>query len=271
MDPCLFCGATDGDPTDEHVVPQWARRPFSIQGPVTVLRSDRPRSEEKLLVGRMQALNLVLRHELCAPCNNDWLAGIERAVKPILEPMAVSAKPTTLGPKAQALLALWATKTVLMLERALRQIYPDRRPIRGYIASAQEFAWIRANNEPPPRSLVWLGCWDCRQETPLMYEPSAAGLPTADGAVVTGHLTTFALGFVAFQVFTVDFIAAEQHRADVWNTRPPAVLAPALLRIWPHLLGVRSISWPPAAFANDDWHRLVTWDEVLRPSEKVSC
>lgn len=53
--------------------------------------------------------------------------------------------------------------------------------------------------------------------TPVNYEPSSAVLPTADRAALAGHLTTFSLGFVAFQVFTVDFLAAEQHGAPVWN------------------------------------------------------
>jgi hypothetical protein len=51
-----------------------------------------------------------------------------------------------------------------------------------------------------------------------MYAPSTAPLPTRDGIPVQGHFTTFALGYVAFQVFTVDFIAAEQHRAAGWTT-----------------------------------------------------
>jgi hypothetical protein len=46
-----------------------------------------------------------------------------------------------------------------------------------------------------------------------MYEPSGAPLPTADGFPITGHMTTFSIGFVALQVFTVDFVAAKEHLA----------------------------------------------------------
>jgi hypothetical protein len=52
------------------------------------------------------------------------------------------------------------------------------------------------------------------------------------GGQVAGHLATFRLGSVAFQVFSVDFQAAEQPGASVWNPKPPAPLAVSLLRIW---------------------------------------
>ena len=114
--------------------------------------------------------------------------------------------------------------------------------------------------------MVWLECWDCAKEIPVNYEPSGADLPNASGARVTGHLTTFTLGFVAFQLFTVDFIAAEVHDAEVWNTRPPERLRDALTRIWPPQLTVADVQWPQAMFARTDWHSLVTWDGELRPA-----
>ena len=124
-----------------------------------------------------------------------------------------------------------------------------------------------AHNEPPPRSMVWLGAWDCQREVPVCYEPSSAALPTADGTPVTGHLTTFTLGFVVFQVFTVDFVAAELHGAVVWNTHVPDTLAHALTRIWPQQLTPTEITWPPEAFPRNEWRRLITWDGKLRPDE----
>jgi hypothetical protein len=192
-------------------------------------------------------------------------------VAQILTPMAVSAQPTVLDGPAQALVAFWAVKTVLLLELAIRQMFPGQRAVDGYQATDLEFAWLRERQEPPPRSMVWLGCWDCQQQTPVNYEPSAAGMPTTDGSSLAGHLTTFTLGFVAFQVFTVDFLAAEQHGAPVWNPKPPAPLAESLVRIWPPQLVVADVSWPPPAFGRDDWRRLVTWDGALRPGEQTAA
>jgi hypothetical protein len=265
MTACVFCGTTSGKLTREHVIPKWARRSFAIKGPVTVHAREEGLSERRR-VGAMQALNITLDDAICEECNSVWLSRLERAVKPLLAPMAVSARPATISPASQKLMAIWTVKTVLLLELAFRQMYPASRPVEGYQASQPELAWLRTMSEPPPRSLVWLGCWDCQQAIPVRYAPSSAPLPTADGSRIDGHFATFTLGYVAFQVFTVDYEAAGQHQASPWNDHAPVSLAQALPRIWPSLPAQTDISWPPPAFAAPDWDRLVTWDGVLRTS-----
>jgi hypothetical protein len=98
-------------------------------------------------------------------------------VKPILAPMVVEARPTTLNAASQKLLATWAVKTIFLLELAICQKYPGTRPVEGYLATAPEMAWMFAKLEPPPRSWIWLGCWDCQQEVPVNYAPSRAPCP----------------------------------------------------------------------------------------------
>jgi hypothetical protein len=98
-----------------------------------------------------------------------------------------------------------------------------------------------------------------------MYEPSSAQLPTRDGHPVTGHTTTFPLGYVAFQVFTVNFVVAEEHQASSWNSQAPEFLRSMLQRIWP--TPASTIDWPQPAFADGDWNQLVTWGGVLRPPQ----
>lgn len=263
MRPCAFCGSTAGRGTHEHVIPQWARDGFDIQGWVTLHTGDGegPPLDQ---VGRLRHLNIVLKEGLCRPCNNEWLAPIEDKAKAILLPMAIDPKPTVLDASAQALVSFWVVKTVLLLELAIRQNHPGKRALEGYVASLPEMAWLRARAEPPPRSMVWLGCWDCERAVPVNYQPSTASLPAADGSEVVGHLATFTLGFLAFQVFTVDYVAAEAHQVDVWNTRPPEPLRAALPRIWPPQLTVSDVSWPPAAFPRSQWNRLVSWGGALR-------
>jgi len=261
---CIFCGTTERPLTREHVIPQWARRSFNIQGPVTVDAREEG-SDQRRRVGAMQALNTTLYDAICEECNSVWLSRqLERPVKPLLAPMAVSAKPTILSPANQQLIATWAVKTALLLELAFRQMYPVGRLTEGYKASEAELAWLRAKIEPPPRSRVWLGCWDCQQATPVRYSPSSAPLPTPDDSRVEGHLATFTLGFIAFQVFTVDYITAEQHHAGQWNDHVPPSLAHALPRIWPPLDTQQDLFWPLQAFATNDWDRLATWDSALR-------
>jgi hypothetical protein len=266
---CVFCGTTADRLTDEHAIPKWARDAFNIQGPITITARDSPGRAPKR-IGRLPHLNIVLRQQLCHRCNNEWLARLETAVQPILTPIALRTEPhVQLDPAAQKLLAFWAVKTTFMVELAIHQNYQGRRTVQGYLPTQLELAWMRTRGEPPPRSMVWLGAWDCQQEIPVHYEPSSAPLPTQDGTPVTGHLATLTLGYAAFQVFTVDFLAAEHHGAPLWNTHVPPSLAPALIRIWPQQLIPRDITWPPEAFGRQDWRRLITWDGKLRPDEPI--
>lgn len=61
-----------------------------------------------------------------------WLSGIEKRASAILKPMIVLSAPSVvLDAAAQSVIALWAVKTGLLLELALRQMYPDTRPVPG--------------------------------------------------------------------------------------------------------------------------------------------
>jgi hypothetical protein len=248
------------------VLPKWARNAFEMQGSVTLWAGERTDEPARRKVHELPHLNITLRRRICRECNSGFLSQLEMAARPLLIPMMLAREPVTPDAQAQKVIATWAVKTALLLELAWRQHYPGSRPVEGYEASGQEFAWLWRHHCPPPGALVWIGCWDCQKTTPLMYEPSTAGLPGVGGEIVNGSLTTFALGFVAFQVFSVDFLAVEQQQAGLWNTRVPPSLDEALLRIWPPPIGVRTVTWPGAYFSHDDgWRRLVTWDGVLRP------
>src|SRR5271156_147886 len=105
---CVFCG-TAGRPsnfTDEHAIPKWARDAFDIRDWVTIMMGRGPDSPKEQ-VRRLRHLNIVLRKQLCHCCNNEWLGGLERSVRPILEPMALLTAPqVTLNPAGQRLMAL---------------------------------------------------------------------------------------------------------------------------------------------------------------------
>jgi hypothetical protein len=267
MDPCLFCGSTAGAATLEDVIPKWARRAFAADGPVTVRAADEPDSPWRDIGRPKDVLKIALKGKICASCNNAWLGGsLEKSMARLLAPMAVQCQPVIVDAAAQRLVAFWATKTVLLLELALRQMLPGLRPVEGYVPSQAELAWMRQHNKPHWRTMVWLGCYDCEKFKRVVYEPSAATLRGADGAIVPAHMATFALGYLAFQVFSVDFLAAEQQRAEVWNTKVPKSLASHLVRIWPEPLVRPDVSWPPEQFGGAEWRRLVTWDGVLRPN-----
>jgi len=263
---CLFCGSLGASGT-EHVLPKWAQRDFNIQGSLTIWAGEHSAEPARRKVARRPQLTITLDGRICETCNNGPLSQLEGSVRSILSPMMLKAEPTELDPAAQELLAAWGVKTVLLLELSFRQHYPNSRLVPGYVASEAEFAWLWRERRPPPRSLVWLGCWDCRSSTPMRYEPSVAPVPS-NGASLKGHFTTFSVGFVVFQVFTVDFVAADHDGATLWNTSVPRSLEAALARIWP--APRRTVSWPGPMLPYDEWARLVTWDGVLRQGTDTS-
>jgi hypothetical protein len=272
---CVLCDSLD-NLTDEDVIPKWLLRGFDVQGPSTI--TARKEAGDPHEVRSLRHFQVTLDDGLCQKCNNELLAGLEQQVQPILEPMAVRCKPTILDLCSQRLLAVWAIKTVYLMELAIRQRYPGTRPVEGYQPSKSEIGWLLAQleqhsaklAEPPPLSIVWLACWDCmtqraeRRGSMVNYAPSSAPLPTSDGTEVVGQFATFSVGFAAFQVFTVDYVEADIRKAKPWNPGPPASIADAIRLIWPHRLRAGDLAWPPSAFPNDSFDRMVNWDMALR-------
>ena len=272
---CVLCDSVD-NPTNEDVIPKWLLRAFDVQGPATV--NVREEAGDPHEVRTLRHFQVTLDGGLCKKCNNELLGRLEQAVQPVLEPMAVRREPTTLDLVTQRLLAVWAIKTVYLLELAVCRRYPGARLVEGYQPSRSEIGWLLAQLEqrpvklvePPPRSMVWLACWDCmapsvaNQGSMVNYAPSAAPLPTPDGSEVVGQFTTLAVGFAVIQVFTVDYVEAEVRKAKVWNPDPPASIVHAIPLIWPHRLYAGDVAWPPPAFPNDSFDRLANWDMALR-------
>ena len=271
----FLCASAD-NPTDEDVIPKWLLRAFDAQGPVTVNAREEAGNPHE--VRTLRHFKVTLDGGLCNKCNNELLSRLEQVVQPILGPMAVRREPTTLDLASQRLLAVWAIKTVHLLELAIRQRYPGTRLVEGYQPSNAETGWLLAQLEqqpprlvePPPRSMVWLACWDCmapngtNRGSMLNYAPSSARLPTPGGGDVVGQFATLAIGSVVFQVFSVDYVQAEVRKAVVWNRDPPDSIAHAVPLVWPHRLGAGDVEWPPPAFPNDSFDRLVNWDMALR-------
>jgi hypothetical protein len=151
---------TSGKATDEHAIPKWAREAFGSQGELAGKGPVAPREP----AGRkLQHLNVALKGALCERCNNVWLGGLEQQVASVLKPMAITAQPAVLDASAQAMLAFWAVKTVLVVQLAFRQMYGSRHELKRYDPASQLLAWLWAKRQPPPLSMVWLGAWDCHQ------------------------------------------------------------------------------------------------------------
>lgn len=273
---CVLCGSVE-NPTDEDVIPKWLLRAFDVeQGSTTV--NVREESGSPHEVSKLRHFQVTLDGRLCQKCNNERLGALEQVVQPILEPMVVRREPTILDLASQRLLAAWAVKTLYLLELAVRQRYPGARLTEGYQPGIAEVGWLLAQLEqrpakliePPPRSMVWLACWDCEttdtvnRASMVNYAPSTAPVPTPDGGEVVGQFTTLAIGFAVFQVFTVDYVDADLRKADVWNPGPPDSIDHAIHLVWPHRLRASNVAWPPPAFPNDSFDQLANWNMALR-------
>jgi len=155
---CVLCASPD-DPTDEDVIPKWMLRAFGAQGRVTL--TVREEAAEPYDVRTLKRLQVTLDDGLCQRCNNELLGGLEQVVQPVLEPMAVRCEPTTLDLATQQLLAVWAIKTVYLMELAVLRRYPSMRRVVGYQPSVSETGWLLAELDrrpaklvaPPPRSM----------------------------------------------------------------------------------------------------------------------
>lgn len=162
---CVLCGSSD-DPTEEDVIPRWMLRAFGAQGRVTLTASEEEAGDPHE-VRTLKHFQVTLDRGLCRRCNTELLGRLEQEVQPILEPMAVRCEPTTLDLDKQRLLAVWAIKTVYLMELAVLRRYPTMRVAGGYQPTISEKGWLLAQLEkrparlvePPPRSMVWLACW----------------------------------------------------------------------------------------------------------------
>src|SRR5580704_1376364 len=126
---CALCDSLE-NLTDEDVIPKGLLRAFGVQGPATVNAREEAGNPHE--VRTLRRFKVTLDRGLCKKCNNELLSRLEQVVQPTLEPMAVRREPTTLDLASQRLLAVWAIKTVYLLELAIRQRYPGTRLVEGY-------------------------------------------------------------------------------------------------------------------------------------------
>lgn len=239
--PCVFCGST-GTLSTEHVIPRWLRNALVITGPVKQYTGT-------AYTGAAETLSVVF-HEVCERCNNGWLARLETAARPVLEPLLLGAAPDTtilLDPDQQAILATWAVKTALLLT-----LGEFRGTDHGWIP-ATSLQWLHdhcGSRMPPPGTRVWIGGFNT-SDIPA-YAQSAC-LYGADGEP-DAECVTFSAGCVLFQVF-----ATEQQDADLspdieaWLA-PAGPYAKALAQIAP---SSSAAHWPPeAVFGVNDLREL---------------
>jgi hypothetical protein len=233
---CLFCGSRT-NLTKEHVYPKWLYRAFNVGGPITLMLGDNA-------VRTTPGLDVTLR-EVCGTCNNGWLHDLEGAFRSVMQDALLGhvRNPTILNSGAQRVVATWAIKTWLLLERAAIGL-------RGMaIESPDELVRLRRDDAPSDSSRVWIGAVRITDNT--LSWLSSLLVRSPDNDHVRGVVGVFTIGAVVFHVFGP---------VEPPDGRPASALdIGANMRdwfvpIWPNQ--VEEVSWPPVAiFTLDDLQR----------------
>lgn len=231
---CLFCGSRT-KLTKEHVYPKWLYRAFNVGGPITFMLGDDA-------VRTTRGLSTTLR-EVCEECNHGWLHDLERAFRSVMLNALLGhvRQPTTLNSGAQQVVATWAIKTWLLLERT-------HVGIRGMaIESPDELFRLRRDDAPSDSSRVWLGAVRITDNT-LSWLSS---MLVRTGDYVSGVVGVFTIGAVVFHVFG-PVEPPDGRRARMLDIG--ADMRDWFVPIWPNQ--VEEVSWPPPAiFTLDDLQR----------------
>jgi len=227
MRACLFCG---GDPsTKEDAWPLWLMKRFPAASSARMFAERRggPLSDWPITKPKLPL------KWLCASCNSGWMSRLEREVKPIIESI-LDEKVNAIDASAQQTLAVWAVKTVMVLEA----LDPDRQ----WFYTAEEREQMRLSRSIPHRTSVWIAkCVDHKD----IYS-AAKNHSSDDGA--RAFSVTMAFGLLAFQVETVRAPESIPAHVAVTYEVSDGPWDQVLVPVWPVSQAART--WPAAQGLN---------------------
>ncbi len=222
---CIFCGCA-GDLTHEHAVPRWVSKDVFRRMPIFAYHGrDRAHAIRPYMSKGITAAPRVV----CRECNNGWLHVLETKAQKGIGPV-MSGQRKRLSEEEQAVAALWALKTSIVLE--------FDRPVDPIIP-VWHARFIYENQTLPPGSRVWLGYQRGKEELGVHFFPFPYGLSVRGRGNydVPGYVLTLTVARAVFQIYGTE---SEEH----------AVVHDACLdsdggyvsSIWPPTGGV---DWPP--------------------------
>jgi hypothetical protein len=155
---CIFCGS--GSLSKEHIWPDWANSLLAPKTPVNRIETrlalspgeDSPREIYRRDVPE-QTIDKTLK-VVCAPCNNQWMSGIEASCKDLLR-FLIQGKPVKLDVISQRLITNWTVLKLMICEQndpanivttqEMRTAFQNERKIpsrlRVYIAQCGQGGW----------------------------------------------------------------------------------------------------------------------------------
>ncbi len=236
---CILCGEafTQGRKrSKEHVFPEWLEKLFVPEGEQELIQYHRRFKSrgEPMQREEWEDIPFNLRVTLCEPCNNKWCNDIEREARPFLLPL-IAGQPCSLGADAQVALAIWTTKTLLMLQRT------HKGKERSIEDSA--FRWFRQHRWPLPNEQLWIGRYDGSGDWPTSYrhygmlirkKPAVPQPPKG----LNAHCASIAIGHLVFLAF-----GHTHPDGPVAGIKSGTVAAATLRPIWPALGD--TVEFPP--------------------------
>jgi hypothetical protein len=217
---CLFC--SNAASTKEHLWADW------------ILRSLSPRTEPiRAVIGKSAPKEFhgdVRIKCVCAQCNHGWMSALEATVKPFVGAMIHDIS-LTLTTEQQKPIAIWVTKTAMVLEATMRK--------DAQFYTRNECEELRLHSVIPDRSLLWLGRIS---QSGVFASGTHIWLQDNVGkAACDGQVATFTVGHLAIQILTI--------RIPPQN-RPQLVRTVCRDGPWDNsLLGIyptnQTVTWPP--------------------------
>ncbi len=217
--------------TGEHVFPQWISRAFAPYFPYyKAVRtfggvSQRPRYPSKL---DAQA------REVCGPnCNSGWMSRLEERMQPLLTPLMLGEDHRLLSIEDQRLIAVWATKTALMISLIGQKSGP------GEVHRVSDEHYRRFYERREPLGLVFLAAYE--GPTPTWFGQSDFWVRKDNPALAEGYCLTTQIGCLVFQIIN-------GHGLQDADIRPDVGSRGNVIKIWPST-GMKR--WPPLFALNE--------------------
>jgi hypothetical protein len=227
---CIFCGA----PADskEHILPRWLQDVLPSDD-LGVHFREIGRAEAERNEWERKPFRETTRF-VCGGCNGGWMSILEAESKPLLTPAITRRGPLRLAHASQAIVATWATKTVLVFQGTQTD-----EPM----APADHFAHVRRYERPPPGVTVWIGSHYRSRFDPInsVYVQKPLAIESLDDKLQIpegpfGYFGFLAVGGVSFLV-----IGHRYRNRVVITCREP--IKDAVSKIWP--VSTPLVVWPP--------------------------
>lgn len=235
---CVFCG---GQPTtNEHVFPRWIER---------FLPRDRRQRLELARYGEggydvaLDKIGLDIRvNKVCAACNHGWMSRLEETSIDVLTPLIAGLDDVVLlSLPEQRQIALWATKTAMMVDQTQADpllTFPQRSRLRTHRAI-------------PGGTRVWIGA--CDELNPIVTSHTVRieleHLDDPGAPRPIGFFTPMKIGHLCLYVFFPQASVVVQH---------PPIYRTATARLWPRRrssLAVPAPVRPPSGAAFEEFAR----------------